>query len=353
MYYMKKAAAMALAATMVFGSSLTAFADESVSSNSVGSSTGSGTSEGHVEEKATNVVLPVEDTDFTADTFAYTMDPEGLIAATDGGKYTTGTVFPESDDTGVYFLTATNTYGNASSKLTVTNKSSHDISLTVKAEVSTATDATDIPMVAKDALDAAEDASLYLGLVVDDGTGIAITKEAAATSTVTVAGKADNFEIVVNSGEYQYAEKSSAEGWGKSTFGLEGAVTSGIKIEDATTAPAVTVTWSWVDPTLTPETPATPEIALSGTYSRASTANTFTLTNMGSVTITKVEATYEDGSVIKAMDSTMYTIDENQTVMTVNGTTAPWGTGAVGKVRGIKITLDDDQTVQTTFTVQS
>lgn len=73
----KRMLAIALAATMVFGSSLTAFADEPVTS---GGTDGSGTSEGHVEKELINVVLPTVPSGSTP--FAYTMDPERLIQET-------------------------------------------------------------------------------------------------------------------------------------------------------------------------------------------------------------------------------------------------------------------------------
>ena len=128
----KKILAAALAATMVFGSSISVFAEDPVTS---GSTDGAGLSEGHLEKKVVNVVLP---TIASGDTpFSYTMDPERLIRATDGAKYADGTTFPaEATDTGVYFLTAANTYANESSALTVTNKSSCDITLSVKVKAS-------------------------------------------------------------------------------------------------------------------------------------------------------------------------------------------------------------------------
>ena len=87
----KKILAAALAATMVFGSSLTAFAADPVTS---GGSDGAGASEGHLEKKVVNVVLP---TIASGDTpFSYTMDPERLIRETSGAKYS-GKTFPAAE----------------------------------------------------------------------------------------------------------------------------------------------------------------------------------------------------------------------------------------------------------------
>lgn len=74
-----------------------------------------------MEKEVLNVVLPTVSAGSSA--FAYTMDPERLIQGTDAAKYAEGTVFPDKDsDTGVYFLTDTNTYSNTSNTYQVINK---------------------------------------------------------------------------------------------------------------------------------------------------------------------------------------------------------------------------------------
>lgn len=277
---MKKGVALALTATMVLGSTVTAFAADTNS----GTSTGTGTPEGHVEKKATKVVLPVENTDYESSTFSYIMDPERLISGTSGGKYADGATFPASaSDTGVYFQTGTTTYDNASKELKVTNQSSHNIDLTVKAEAVSA--ATDIPLVAKDAIATAENASLYLGLAVGDGAaGVAINKDAVAQKTVSVPGKEGNFKVAVKedkSGyeyralsldEYKALDSANASAtelpWEATKFKLEGSVTKDKTITDATTAPQVKVTWSWVDPSAE----AAPSIATTSYTMTAGTA---------------------------------------------------------------------------------
>jgi hypothetical protein len=286
---------------MVIGSSLTAFAGDND-----GSSTGAGTSEGHVEKKATNVVLPTIASDATP--FAYTMDPEGLIKATSHEKYGSAVEFPADDkDTQVYFNNGKKggeeadkdnvVYANSSVAQKVTNKSSHKINLTVKAEVAEAK-TTDIPLVAKSALADASAASLYLGLVVGSGDNSTkeITADAAASKTVEIAGTPGNFKIAVKTtGEgddavktYEYRAltldewKASADAnadkdmaaydatWANTTFKLEGAVTTTKAITSTTTAPKIKVTWSWVDPTDT--------VATAIAYTSKNSAGDVTLT---------------------------------------------------------------------------
>ena len=264
-----KVIALALAATMVIGSSVTAFAGDND-----GGSIGEGASEGHVEKKLANVQLPTMPT--TGSPFEYIMDPEGLIVVTSGAKYD-NTVFPASGDTQVYFNNGVNDAGktvylNSSKEQEVVNKSSFDIDLTVKAEV-TAAQATDIPLVAQTAIATAQEASLYLGLVVGTGSSAdkkAITSAAAASKTVTIEGSPDNFKVAVNEAgngyeyraltleEYKATEGHSAATeipWASNAFHLEGEVTKELDITATTTAPKINVTWSWVDPNAEDEGP--------------------------------------------------------------------------------------------------
>lgn len=263
----KRVLAVLTAATMVMAMSITAFAGETS-----GSSEGAGTSEGHVEKKATNVVLPTIAEGSTP--FAYTMDPEGLVVETANAKYGTDVVFPSADaDKHVYFNNGKDAsektqYLNTSIAQKVKNKSSHDIDLTVKAEAVESDGGKDIPLVEQSAIADAEVASLYLGLVVGAGEGqtkTAVTSE-AATQTVTLAGTPGNFKIAVDSAGtgYEYRVLTEAEwlaantgktaedfekSWKDVEFSMEGETTEGKEIASDTTAPKLKVTWSWTDPT--------------------------------------------------------------------------------------------------------
>lgn len=278
----KRIMAVVMAATMVAGSSMVAFAgSEPVTSGNI---TGAGTSEGHVEKKKTVVQLPLDATDST---FAYTMDPERLISVTSHEKYGDKVEFPTTGDTGVYFNHGAKggdgddkdnvVYQNISKSLKVVNKSSHDIDLTVKAESVASDGGKDIPLVPEADIATATDASLYLGLVVgtksDTNIAKAIDEEAAAeTSGVTIAGTESNFKIAVTTdgNGYEYRELTLEEykksidkenddaitelPWQEESFYIEGAVTNGKSITSDTTAPQVKVTWSWVDPSAVPAT---------------------------------------------------------------------------------------------------
>lgn len=249
---MRKGMAVALAATMILGSTLTVSAtggtgttpnDVATSSNS-GSATGAGTAVGHLEKKVTNVILP---TDGDTTTFKYTIDPERLIQDTDGAGVSGVTLPAKDTDTGVYFMTDANKYENASKALTVTNKSSHGIKLTVTAEASNET--TNIPLAEKEDI-AGTDAKLYLGLKLGDKTeAVSSTKVSVDTS---IAGIPENFATTFENGNYEYKEiadgTTGKQAWKTASFNMEGACTAATITSDLT-APTVTVTWKFEEAT--------------------------------------------------------------------------------------------------------
>ena len=324
---LKRVVAITLAATMVAGGSLMSFAAGETS----GEAQGTGSSEGHVDKKVTNVVLPTVSTG-SASPFAYTMDPERLVSGTDHAKYENAEFPDKSSDTGVYFNNGPKggegadkdnvVYANTSTAQKVINKSSHAIDLTVKAEAVT-TD-TDIPLVEKTAIAPADAASLYLGLLVDTEAAAAVTKDTAATKTVSIDGTEDNFKIAAKADKsgYEYRELTLAEyqaldgnsgknqadydaSWKFASFKLEGSTTTDKTISSATTAPTVKVTWSWVDPSAEP--------SLSQTNFTKDASNSpieVIVNNLGDDTI---KAVINNGS---ELGGSMVTISGNKVILT-------------------------------------
>ena len=96
----KRFMAVALAATMVIGSSVTAFAEDDPYS-----STGTGSNEGHVDKHVISVTLPTVPAGSTP--FSYTVDPERLVTETNGARYGTTTFTNDAKSAGVYFLNGT------------------------------------------------------------------------------------------------------------------------------------------------------------------------------------------------------------------------------------------------------
>lgn len=238
----KKILAAALAATMVFGSSISVFADDPVTS---GSTDGAGASEGHLEKEVLNVVLPTVPDGSTP--FNYTMDPERLIRETEGAKYAEGTTFPEAEgDTGVYFQTAEKTYANKSNVLQAINKSSCDVKLSVKVNTTQKSDK-DIALATSSTVATEGTPNLYLGLVV--GSTKTTVKAEEQTVDKVIAGTPGNFETTVVTNDsgvksYAYKEKADASTWKAMNISMEGAV-SNLAIAADATAPTVNVTWAY------------------------------------------------------------------------------------------------------------
>lgn len=243
MQKMKQGMAVVLTATMVLGSSFAALA----APVAAGSTSGAGTSEGHVDKEVVNMVLPTVATGTSP--FAYTMDPERLIQETNGAKYEDFT-FPASDsDTGVYFLTGEKEYANTSNTLQAINKSSCDVTLTVKVKATASTGGKDITLATSETPSTSA-AELYLGLKV--GSETKIVKAAEQTVTKTIEGTAGNFATVVKDKEgstngekvYAYEEKADATTWKAMNISMTGAVSNKAIAAD-TTAPTVDVTWEY------------------------------------------------------------------------------------------------------------
>lgn len=242
----KKMMALALAASMVMCSSFTALAEDPAPLGS-GNTTAEGTVEGHVDKEILKVVLPTVAAGSSA--FSYTMDPERLIQGTDKAKYADGTTFPAKEsDTGVYFLTADKTYANTSNAYQVINKSSCNITLTVKAKVSKNTD-NDISLATSDTVSSTTP-ELYLGLSVGDGTATPTVLTATEqTIQKTIPGRSNNFTVGVKTNadgtkSYTYKEKADATKWDSVKIQMTGKVSTK-DIASNTTAPTVDVTWSW------------------------------------------------------------------------------------------------------------
>lgn len=359
MQKMKKGVALALASVMVLGSSMTVFAaegDTPAAPGGTGTVQGEGSSEGHLEKEKLNVVLPTVEAGTTP--FSYTMDPERLIQETDGGKYAEDAVFPdEKDDTGVYFLTAPNTYANTSNTYQTVNKSSCDIKLTVDVQATQNT-AKDITLVdaASTSTTAAE---LYLALKVGNDTqAVSSTK---ATVTKTISGTESNFETAVEEGKYVYREKADATTWKAMNIAMTGSVNK-FAIADDTTAPTVDVTWSWAKAGET-DTAATDQVDYSTApadkapsitkteydYDRTATFNIVTDFGAGDLAATSIK------SVKIGASQTAFATDLTA-ACTISGNTITFpagkvGTAAVGDKKYVQVTFDDDTAVVLTLTI--
>lgn len=362
----KRMLAVLLAGTMVMGTGLTAFAAD----DKKGSTTGTGEFEGHVEKSVLLVQLPTVSTEAEAvNPFNYTMDPEGLIAATEGAKNKDATFETGAN---VYFLSAPNTYTKDSKKLKVVNKGTTDADVTVEAETIANSD---ITMVAgKDAFLAAPTdddtgAQLYLGLVVADKETVAIyatgdTENDKASVSVGLKGNNKNYEVKYDEASKKYSYEAKADvpdtAWNSFEFGLTGACNEKGDYSTANlTAANVTVTWSYAEhdaengPDMLTEN-ATEDAAPSiqaEPYDYDRTAALEINVNFGAGTqkatsIQKVDAS-NDGTAVTADFTSVCTIAGNK----ITFASGQFGGASVGDTRYLIVTFDNGKKARATLNI--
>ena len=268
MFSKKRLLALTLAATMVMGSSVTAFADE-------GSQTGTGDIEGIVNTDVFSVVLPTA----TDATYKFILDPQGLIKATNSAAYS-GATFTGNN---LYFNSAADTYGDTSAVLTAVNKSSFGVDINLKATL-TGYDGLTVASSASDATSETDDPAIYLAIKKEAGTvahdsatpSIALTNSAtseaiavsegvaAANVTMTLAAPAADenskpaYVYSYADDEYSYGLNSAWEGnFNGVAFALTGAINTYDPTSESTVdgwadlaniTPSVNVVWSIENP---------------------------------------------------------------------------------------------------------
>lgn len=352
----KRLLAGLLSGTMVLGMSVTAFAADPAGS---GSTTGDGKLEGHVDKSKLEVTLP---TTGDTTTFKYTIDPEGLIAATQAAKYP-GTTYDSS--TGVYFLTSGTNYTDKSAKLKVTNKGSVDADVTVTVSVA---DPGSITLKDKAQFTEAGGQELYLGLLVADKDPVSVTATGdtgAAKKTVGLKGSPDNFEVKYDqpNDKYEYAAKDGVAdtAWNSFEFGIEGACnTKGDYSASGFAVPTVSVTWSYdkraddstndlLDVNATED--ADPSIATTGTYNKTTGVITATV-NLGAGSGATTLASAKYGSSVEKATSDVISPSVSGTTFT--GSVSDAVKSAFANYSGefyVVITLADGKTQAVSLTL--
>lgn len=245
MYNFKKFVAFGMAAAMVVGSSLTAFATEDTAVEV----TGAGTS-AFVDKDV--YVLTVPTGDALTKTLAFTVDPYGLVAEAHADKKV-------EEGAGVLFAKAAGgdyDYAATSDALTITNKGAIGVTLAIEAKVDGSTGnygagystTSDFSGGATAGADAAT--GLYFGLQSDneldkalDTTGVIFTN--------AVISAADQYEVKEASGSYTYALKTGAENFPTYEFAVTAALNPDVaettwysiadKVKTAKTMPSLSV----------------------------------------------------------------------------------------------------------------
>lgn len=261
--FVKKTMAVALAATMILGSTMTVFATEDTQ-QTTDTIPGTGEVEGVVDTSVFDVVVP----QITEGTYNFRLDPQGLIektgtASEEDGRtdtYVTHEGHENAEfavDTTMYFANSVTTddtpitlYTNTSSVASFENHSTTKVDVTVIVEVK---DADGIAISEDNTFANDTTASMYLELnntltgdseksaVVDNKTNI-------ATLTTTLdALEASNFKPKYENGEYLYEliENPTIGEGAKFSYVLTGAANAKgtWTDEQKEAAPAIEVTW--------------------------------------------------------------------------------------------------------------
>lgn len=360
----RRVLALALSAVMVVGNGATVFAADME---------GGEQGKGEVQYVATSdvfkVVLPATKAENDPSTFDYLLDPDGLIAATkdQSDKRYTGTF--EAGKT-LYFKHATavggNDYTDTSDELTVTNKSTQSVVLTVNAKVA---EADGVTMDADGTFSATEgQGNLYLALKgklsgeTNDTT--TVIKADGAKVDITIPNDPAAYEVKWNATDKQYektltAAASATDGsytdFKTYTFKLTGAC----KANDANllalkeNPPKIDLVWSVKDFTITgPQVTLSADglITITGLTEEANVKN-------GAADILVGYADESDGS------TTLYPVAANGVSWITDGWNATTG-GTLkvqlkagtynpfnGKSINVSVKLTDGKTITTNTTI--
>lgn len=305
--------------------------------------TGEGGLEGTVDTDVYSVILPTE-ADNVAD-LDFILDPEQLIANTDAEKYG-GVEFEEGAT--LFFANGVSdntTYSSKSDDLTVVNKSTFDVDVTVSATV---TGADDITLTDDSTFADDTSASVYLALV-DDENEVAITSSGASIKTQVDKAPAGAYEYSWSEEKgYEYKLSVSANDmeFPEYSFNLTGASNSaGDWSELEEIAPTVEVTWEIKEH----KDNAAPSIATTAvTYSKANGVNISVDLGGGELGATGITSVDTVAAGKKYPWTTGYTLTGSTLKF---DSTAAINTLAVGQSRTVRVTFDDDAATYVDLTV--
>lgn len=215
----KRLVALGLTAVMVFGSSLTVFAEvkkdsdgdikDDVATADAQEITGTG-SEAYVDKNVMKVTVP---TTMTAK-FDYKVDPDGLIAA--AKSYGADAVSAVNDNDGVIFKNVDGTTVTASGwsdPVTITNKSAIPVKIGVTAKLTAASSQpialTELSTTKDFSADGDKTKALFLGIQATNDVVRALGSSDVTADNILLSA-ADQYEIGINSGTYTYTAKEGA-----------------------------------------------------------------------------------------------------------------------------------------------
>ena len=337
--------ALAMSCAMLFTPvSHAAVADTTADSEDAaqGSASGSGEVEGIINKDIFKVVMP---TDADTTNFAFILDPQGLIKATSGDADKKHTESFEANAS-LFFKNSDGNYSHVSDPLSVTNKSTGivDVTLTETAgDLKSADDETEAYNIslADNSTFAENDSStsMYLGLIAGDDDPIALTAKDGATVTKTLdAAPEGAYKTVYDTAnsKYDYVLDSAfdASKFSALTFKMEGACNTNTNakwVESA--APAVEVAWTLEKHKVAPSAPETATFV----KGKDTTVSGISL-GSGSLAATKATITMStSNNKSGTYQTTILPLNGNS--VTIPGTT--WAGAPFGDTRYLKIVFND------------
>ena len=290
----KRLLALALVGAMVCGSSITALAED------INGATGAGATTGHLDTDVVQEVLPTSSVDGK---FAFTIDPENILASADfftDGTTAVGSTF-KNDDL-VYFPQATSgAYASSSQAVNIAAKNYIAADVSVNAKLGAApTGKTLIPMAAsEEERAAATEATLLLTVKVGTKTGAIVPGENGVTVTDTIAAQNAKFDTKwdADASEYKVVPKSDATFTGLDVQ-LIGKMKGGT-VASTVVAPTVTLTWTVAKHNDAPTASAT-SIADNGSVD---------ITLPTGITISEIQKTKADGTY-NTLPTEFYTLTD-------------------------------------------
>lgn len=307
-----------------------------------GSATGSGEVEGIINKDIFKVVMP---TDADTTNFAFILDPQGLIKATSSDTDKKHTESFEADAS-LFFKNSDGNYSHVSDPLSVTNKSTGivDVTLTATAgDLKSASDAAEAYNInlAENSTFAENDSStsIYLGLIAGDDAPIALTAKDGATVTKTLdAAPEGAYKTIYDTAnsKYDYVLDSTfdASKFSALTFKMEGACNTNADakwVESA--APGVEVAWTLEKHKVAPSAPETATFV----KGKDTTISGISL-GSGSLAATKATITVSKTDN-KSGEYQPTTLPLNGNSVTIPGTS--WGGAAIGDTRYLKVVFND------------
>lgn len=226
-----------LALVLIMNTSIIAHAEEM----GEGNIDGTGDMEGVVKTDIYQVVMPTN----TDGVFDFILDPQGLINATDGAAYE-GKKFEE--DSTVFFKRTDGTveedYSNKSDNITITNKSSVPVNVSVEVHI----DPSSIEGITmSDDREFKDDTETSLYLAITDGENVVpVGKDGASIQATVEAAPEEAYEFVYENDEYVYKMKEDLEGitFPEYSFQLTGAANKkGEWIDIGDVSPKIEITW--------------------------------------------------------------------------------------------------------------